>query len=134
MKIKVLTAALLSAVTATCLCGQQTALDAMLADTTLTGTSYSICYADAVTGEVIFSYDADRNLASASVMKLYPTSISLSLLGSDYRFATGIYMTGSFNTRKGILDGDIVIRGGGDPSLGSDYFSDHYGDVTAAWV
>ena len=134
MKIKGLTAVLLSAVTATCLCGQQKALDAMLADTTLTGTSYSICYADALTGEVIFSYDADRNLASASVMKLYPTSVSLSLLGSDYRFVTGIYMNGRYNKRKGILEGDIVISGGGDPSLGSGYFRDHYGDVTATWV
>jgi D-alanyl-D-alanine carboxypeptidase/D-alanyl-D-alanine-endopeptidase (penicillin-binding protein 4) len=134
MKINGLTAVFLSAVTATSLCGQEKALDAMLADTTLTGTSYSICYADAVTGEVIFSYDADRNLASASVMKLYPTSVSLSLLGSEYRFATEIYMTGRFNKRKGVLDGDVVIRGGGDPSLGSEYFKDHYGDVTAGWV
>lgn len=134
MNLKGLIAVLLSAVTVTCIYGQGNALDAMLADTTLTGTSYSICFADAVTGEVIFSYDADRNLASASVMKLYPTSVSLSLLGSDYRFATEIYMTGKFNKRKGILDGDVVIRGGGDPSLGSDYFKDHYGDVTARWV
>jgi len=134
MKINGLTAVILSAVTATCLCGQGKALDGMLADSALTGTSYSICFADAVTGEVIFSYDADRNLAPASVMKLYPTSVSLSLLGSDYRFATEIYMTGKFNKRKGILDGDIVISGGGDPSLGSEYFKDHYGDVTAGWV
>ncbi len=134
MKINGLTAVLLSAVTATCIYGQEKALDAMLADTTLTGTSYSICYADAVTGEVIFSYDADRNLASASVMKLYPTSVSLSLLGNDYRFATEVYMTGRFNKRKGVLDGDVVIRGGGDPSLGSEYFMDHYGDVAGGWV
>src|SRR5665647_361149 len=134
MKINGLTAVLLSAVTATCLCGQENALETMLADTTLTGTSYSICYADAVTSEVIFSYDADRNLASASVMKLYPTSVSLSLLGNDYRFATEIYMTGKFNKRKGLLDGDVIIRGNGDPSLGSEYFKDHYGDVTAGWV
>jgi len=134
MKIFGLTAVILSAVTATSLYAQKNALDAMMADTTLTGTSYSICYADAVTGEVIFSSDADRNLASASVMKLYPTSVSLSLLGSDYRFATEVYMTGRFNKRRGILDGDVIIRGGGDPSLGSEYFKDHYGDVTAVWV
>jgi serine-type D-Ala-D-Ala carboxypeptidase/endopeptidase (penicillin-binding protein 4) len=134
MKTRRLAAVIISAVTAACLYGQQKAVDTMLADTTLTGTSYSICFADAMTGEVIFSYDAARNLASASVMKLYPTSVSLSLLGSDYRFATEIYMTGKFNRRKGVLDGDIVIRGGGDPSLGSEYFKENYGDVTAAWV
>ncbi len=134
MKIKRLTTFALYVITATCLIGQGNALNVMLADTTLTGTSYSICFADAVTGDIIFDYDADRNLASASVMKLYPASVSLSLLGSDYRFATEIYMSGKLNKRRGVLDGDVVIRGGGDPSLGSDYFVDHYGDVAATWV
>jgi D-alanyl-D-alanine carboxypeptidase/D-alanyl-D-alanine-endopeptidase (penicillin-binding protein 4) len=134
MKIKGLIAFLMFTVTGASLSGQQNALNVMLADTTLTGTSYSICFADALTGEIIFGFDANRNLASASVMKLYPTSVSLSLLGSDYRFATEIYMSGRFNKRRGVLDGDIVIRGGGDPALGSEYFKDQYGDVAATWI
>jgi D-alanyl-D-alanine carboxypeptidase/D-alanyl-D-alanine-endopeptidase (penicillin-binding protein 4) len=109
-------------------------MDTILADTALTGTSYSFCFADAVTGEIIFSHDADRNLASASVMKLYPTSVALSLLGPGYRFSTVIYMTGQFNKRRGVLDGDVLIKGGGDPALGSPYFTEYYGDVTAQWV
>ena len=125
---------IISAVTVTCLNGQEKALDAMLADTTMAGTSYSICFADAVTGEVIYGYGADRNLAPASVMKLYPTAVSLSLLGGDYRIPTEIYLSGSFNKRKGIVDGDVVIRGSGDPALGSEYFKEQYGDVTAGWV
>ncbi|HUW94113.1 MAG TPA: D-alanyl-D-alanine carboxypeptidase/D-alanyl-D-alanine-endopeptidase [Bacteroidales bacterium] len=118
----------------TVLKGQEAAIESMLADTALTGTSYSICFADAVTGEVIFGYDEDRNLASASVMKLYPTSVALSLLRADYRFSTRVFMSGRFNKRRGILYGDIVILGGGDPALGSSYFADHYGDVTGQWA
>src|SRR5512133_2547070 len=113
---------------------QETVLETMLADTTLTGISYSICFADAVTGEIVFGFDAERNLASASVMKIYPTSISLSLLGADYRFTTSVFMAGRFNSKKGILNGDIVILGGGDPALGSAYFVDNYGDVMAKWA
>lgn len=113
---------------------QEAVLASMLADTTLTGTSYSICFADAVTGEVVFGFDADRNLASASVMKIYPTAISLSLLGADYRFSTSVFMAGRFNSKKGILNGDVVILGGGDPALGSAYFADNYGDVPARWA
>lgn len=134
MKIRGITALIFSAVIVTCLNGQEKALNAMLADTTLAGTSYSIFYADAVTGEVIFGYGADRNLASASVMKLYPTAVSLSLLGADYRFPTEIYLSGYFNKRKGVLDGDVIIRGSGDPALGSKYFEEQYGDVTANWI
>ncbi len=120
--------------TALCLHGQQAVMDEILADTTLTGTSYSFCFADAITGEIVYAYDADRNLAPASVMKLYSTSTALSFMGPDYRFRTAIYLSGKYNMRRGVLDGDVVIRGGGDPSLGSEYFTDYYGDVTAQWV
>ena len=134
MQIKAFSTIIISFATALCLTGQQNVMDSILADTTLTGTSYSFCFADAMTGEIIFSHDADRNLASASVMKLYPTSVALSLLGPGYRYTTVICMTGKFNKRRGILEGDVIINGGGDPALGSEYFTDHYGDVTAKWV
>jgi D-alanyl-D-alanine carboxypeptidase/D-alanyl-D-alanine-endopeptidase (penicillin-binding protein 4) len=49
------------------------------------------------------------------------------LLGPEYRFSTGIGYTGYLNNRTGRLDGNIVIKGG-DPALGSEYFSDHYQD------
>ncbi|MDM8004020.1 MAG: D-alanyl-D-alanine carboxypeptidase/D-alanyl-D-alanine-endopeptidase, partial [Bacteroidota bacterium] len=134
MKTRFLPLLLLSVSIHMSLSGQQQVLDSILADTTLTGTSWSICFADAVTGEMIYSHDADRNLASASVMKLYPTSAALLFLGPDYRYETKLYITGKFNPRRGVLDGDVIICGGGDPALGSEYFSDHYGDVTATWV
>ncbi len=114
--------------------GQQVVMESFMADTALTGTSWSICFADAVTGEMIYSHDAERNLASASVMKLYPTSAALLYLGPDYRYETTLYLTGSFNPRRGVLDGDVIIKGGGDPALGSEYFAEHYGDVTGTWV
>lgn len=134
MKIRALTIpALLTAITLN-LGGQQQVIDSIMADTTLTGTSWSVCFADAATGEIMYSHDADRNLAPASVMKLYPTSVALSLLGPDYRYRTGIFISGEFHARKGILDGDVIICGGGDPALGSEYFEEHYGDVISAWV
>lgn len=134
MKIRILCSFIVTVTALTITKGQEVAIKSMLSDTTLTGTSYSICFADAVTGKVIFGYDADRNLASASVMKLYPTAVSLSLLGADYRFSTSVFMSGRFNKRNGTLYGDIVILGGGDPALGSSYFADHYGDLTGQWT
>jgi D-alanyl-D-alanine carboxypeptidase len=67
MKIRFLTLLLLSAIMPQYLSGQQQVMDSVMADTTLTGTSWSVCFADAVTGEMIYCHDADRNLASASV-------------------------------------------------------------------
>jgi D-alanyl-D-alanine carboxypeptidase/D-alanyl-D-alanine-endopeptidase (penicillin-binding protein 4) len=114
--------------------GQQEVMDSILADTTLTGTSYSFCFADALTGEIIFSHDAERNLASASVMKLYPTSVALSLLGPCYYYTTTLLLSGDLNSKRGILDGDVIIAGGGDPALGSALFREHYGNVIENWV
>ncbi|MBE0679513.1 MAG: D-alanyl-D-alanine carboxypeptidase/D-alanyl-D-alanine-endopeptidase [Bacteroidales bacterium] len=134
MNINTFAACIILSATATVLTGQKSVMDTILADTTLTGTSYSFCFADALTGEIIYGYDADRNLASASVMKLYPTSTALSLLGPDYRYSTTIFITGKFNKRKGTAEGDVIIKGGGDPALGSGYFTEHYGNVTGQWV
>ncbi|MCU0458830.1 MAG: D-alanyl-D-alanine carboxypeptidase/D-alanyl-D-alanine-endopeptidase [Bacteroidales bacterium] len=134
MKIRSLTLPALLTAIALNLNGQQQVIDSIMADTTLTGTSWSVCFADAATGEIIYSHDANRNLAPASVMKLYPTSVALSMLGPGYRYGTTICMTGDFNQRRGIVEGDIIIQGSGDPALGSEYFADYYGDVTAQWV
>ncbi len=134
MKIRLLTLLTLASFFSVSLSGQREVMDSILADTTLTGTSYSFCFADAVTGEIIFSHDAERNLSSASVMKLYPTSVALSLLGPCYRYTTSLCLSGEFNSKKGVLDGNVVIAGGGDPALGSEYFPEHYGDVVGTWV
>ena len=134
MKIRFSALLILVSLSILSLDGQREVMDSILADTAFTGTSYSFCFADAVTGEIIFSHDAERNLSSASVMKLYPTSVALSLLGPCYRYATTLCLAGEFNSKKGVLDGDVIIIGGGDPALGSEYFSEHYGDVVGTWV
>ncbi|MEI6545568.1 MAG: D-alanyl-D-alanine carboxypeptidase/D-alanyl-D-alanine-endopeptidase [Burkholderiales bacterium] len=51
----------------------------------------------------------------ASTMKLVTTYAALSLLGANYRWHTPILIRGSID--DGVLDGDLVLRGGGDPKL-----------------
>jgi len=74
---------------------------------------------DLETGERLAERDADGLFIPASVIKL-PTAIAaLDILGPDYRFRTSLHTTGE--VRDGILQGDVILRGGGDPFL----FSDH---------
>ena len=68
------------------------------------------------TGEVIDSYRADKVVPPASVMKLLTTGAALETLGPGYRFPTILEYTGSIE--KGVLHGDLYIRGTCDPSLG----------------
>ena len=96
--------------------------------------SASIYIADADNGAAIIDYNSEKSLIPASLMKLITSAAALELLGPDYTFRTTIGYTGSLNSRSGKLKGDIIIRGGGDPALGSKYFSDHYQDFTGNWI
>jgi serine-type D-Ala-D-Ala carboxypeptidase/endopeptidase (penicillin-binding protein 4) len=51
----------------------------------------------------------------ASVAKVLTSYAALDLLGPAYRWHTEVWVTGP--VRDGRLEGDLVIRGGGDPSL-----------------
>lgn len=62
-----------------------------------------------------YGYDETRTLTPASITKLLTTSTGLLVLGKDFRFSTKISHTGTFE--NGILEGDLIIHGGGDPTL-----------------
>lgn len=103
------------------------------ADSALTHASVSLCVADANTGEISIDYNSGISLTPASVMKIITSAAALELLGPDYTFKTTVGYTGKIN-KFGTLRGNIIIHGGGDPALGSQYFPDHYGDFTNSWI
>ncbi|MGD9900169.1 MAG: D-alanyl-D-alanine carboxypeptidase/D-alanyl-D-alanine-endopeptidase, partial [Calditrichaceae bacterium] len=74
-------------------------------------------YAD--NSEVIIDFNGNAGLSPASGLKLLTTAAALDMLGPDYQIETHLYYDGNIGT-DGILTGNIYIRGGGDPSLGSD--------------
>jgi len=65
----------------------------------------------------LISLNADKSHTPASVIKVLSTYASLLKLGFDYRIPTKFYVAGS--VRQGILYGDIVVKGFGDPTLDS---------------
>ena len=68
------------------------------------------------TGEVIDEYRSDKVVPPASVMKLLTTAAALEMMGPGFRFPTVLEYTGTIE--GGVLNGDLYIRGGCDPSLG----------------
>ena len=113
---------------------QEKSSETFHADSSLTHASVSLCVANAKTGDIIIDYNSGISLTPASVMKVITTAAALELLGPEYTFKTTVGYTGSLNKRSGKLRGNIVILGGGDPALGSNYFSDHYCDFVYNWV
>lgn len=81
----------------------------------------SLIVTDKNNGKVIFAQNENVGLAPASTLKTVTSATALGILGEEYQFTTDIIYTGSIS--GGILNGNIVIKGNGDPTLGSDRFS-----------
>ena len=113
---------------------QESAVKRFLADSSMMHASVSLCIKDSGNGETITAYNSEKSLIPASVLKLVTSGVALELLGPQYNFRTIIGYTGLLNKRTGRLSGNIIIRGGGDPALGSQYFLDHYQDFLNRWV
>lgn len=69
------------------------------------------------TGNIVYSRNADIGLVPASNQKIITTAAALHNLGPDYRFVTGLYFEGRADDSE--LNGDLILRGAGDPSFGS---------------
>lgn len=67
------------------------------------------------TGESLIGHNAHLGLNPASVMKLVTTHAALDLLRPDYRWNTAMQMRGRI--QGDVLEGDLVMRGSGDPKL-----------------
>ncbi len=62
---------------------------------------------------------ADASMNPASLMKLVTTAAALDLLGPAWVWSTPVWLQGQVRNpgSDGVLDGDLVIKGGGDPKL-----------------
>ncbi len=78
---------------------------------------------DTKTGEEIIGYNQDMSMVPASNTKLFSTAAALELYGPDYTYSTDLLYTGDIV--DGTLNGNIIIHGTGDPTLGSRFFTDH---------
>ncbi|SLN60674.1 D-alanyl-D-alanine carboxypeptidase DacB precursor [Aquimixticola soesokkakensis] len=92
--------------------GAQVVADARL------GGAVSAAVADAATGVMLDQFDGADALPPASVAKVITALYALEHLGADHRFGTQVIATGP--VAGGIVQGDLVLAGGGDPTLDSD--------------
>ena len=83
--------------------------------------SWGISIIDARSGKFLYGHNAHKSLASASTMKAVTTATGLAVLGPEFRFNTYIEHDGQLLS-GGVLQGNLYIRGEGDPTLGSERF------------
>jgi len=70
---------------------------------------------DIAKNKTVRSHLMDSGFIPASTTKIFTTLAALEVLGPEFRFETSLLSTGS--VRDGILTGDLILKGGGDPTL-----------------
>lgn len=74
-------------------------------------------------GDTLFAQNADAMMQPASTMKMYTSAVALDRFGPDYTFRTPALRDGQLGG-DGTLNGNLYLRGVGDPSLSSRFWHD----------
>jgi D-alanyl-D-alanine carboxypeptidase/D-alanyl-D-alanine-endopeptidase (penicillin-binding protein 4) len=90
-------------------------------DNNLKGAFFSIKLLDFETEQTIFEHNSSLKMIPASIQKVITTGIGFVNLGDSYTFKTSVYYAGTVSADS-VLDGNLYIVGGGDPSSGSKNF------------
>lgn len=106
----------------------RTTLDSIFRDTAFAYAHWGVVVQSPRTGETLFRQNAEKMFVPASNMKLVTAAAALQALGPDYRYRTEVAATGPI--RDGVLGGDLVVRGSGDPSISARF---HGGDARAVF-
>ncbi|MDR0725408.1 MAG: D-alanyl-D-alanine carboxypeptidase/D-alanyl-D-alanine-endopeptidase [Prevotellaceae bacterium] len=96
-------------------------VNTIINDTDLKGAFFGIKLVDCDTGKTIFEHNPELKMIPASIQKVITTGAGFSGLGDGYTFKTSVYRDGTL-AADSVLDGNLYIVGGGDPSLGSENF------------
>jgi D-alanyl-D-alanine carboxypeptidase/D-alanyl-D-alanine-endopeptidase (penicillin-binding protein 4) len=79
------------------------------------GTAVGYLLIDLESGSTLAELNPDLPLIPASTIKLATAVVALDVLGPEYRYRTDLLASGPIE--QGVLEGDLILRGGGDPML-----------------
>src|SRR4051812_44389251 len=90
------------------------------------GASSGAYVMDATSNRALFSRRATTRRSLASNTKLFTSAAVLGRIGPDAELATTLVGTGVLRS-NGTWDGNLFLRGGGDPTFGDSRFNRGYG-------
>ena len=109
-------------------------IQSILADTVLSRAQVGISIRNVQTNSIAFEKNANQSFTPASNIKLLTTATAINILGADYRFVTKVLYSDSI--QNGTFNGTLLVKGCGDPTLGSDkmYEQMSYQALVKNWV
>jgi len=97
----------------------------------LENANISLQFKDLGADKTLYQFRSNNVTIPASTMKLVTTASAIELLGPSFCFQTKLEIDGTLNS-EGVLNGNLYIKGGGDPTLGSEKLGDQ--NFLAKWV
>lgn len=97
------------------------------------GGQVGIAVADVRTGKILETVGGRDPMPPASVAKAVTTLYVLAHLGGDFRFRTRLIASAPIGA-GGVIGGDLVLAGGGDPTLSTDALGDMAAELSRAGV
>lgn len=96
------------------------------------GGQVSYLLADLATGAILAARLPDLPMPPASTAKVITALYALKHLGAAHRFSTKVMVTGPL--AGGRLEGDLILAGGGDPTLSTDDLGDLAREIAAQGI
>lgn len=106
-------------------------LDDIFNDPNFDNANWGVVIQSLETGEYFYRRNANKLFIPASDLKLFTTASALILLGPEYKFSTQILMDGKMD--GSVLDGDLIVRGRGDPTISGRFYNDDKYKVFNDW-
>ena len=97
-------------------------LSALLNTPSLRRAEWSVLIVSLQEGDTLFAQDENRSLAPASNMKIATTAAALHFLGPLFRYQTFVFADGPIE--NGVLRGDLILYGTGDPGISDRFYRD----------
>ncbi|ODS30493.1 MAG: putative D-alanyl-D-alaninecarboxypeptidase/D-alanyl-D-alanine- endopeptidase [Candidatus Scalindua rubra] len=81
----------------------------------------------------LYKLNPNEPFVVASNMKLFTTATALVYLGAGFEYKTKIFYRGNIST-DGKLDGDIIIKGSGDPNISGRFYEGKISAIPTYWA
>lgn len=107
-------------------------LDDIFNDPNFSNARWGVLIQSLETGEYFYKRNEDKLFQPASNLKLFTTAAGIILLGSEYKFSTSLFMNG--NLDGSILRGNLIVQGGGDPTISGRFYNGDMFKVFNDWA
>lgn len=106
----------------------------ILTDSSLSRAQVGVSIRNIQTNSIVFEKNGNQSFTPASNLKLLTTAAAIHILGENYRFVTKVLYSDSIHNST--FNGILLIKGSGDPTLGSDRMNGQlsYQALIKKWV